>query len=138
VDAGLEKAFVKEDDLYLDPTLIEKTAIERMPDPAGWRILVLIRKKSTKTEGGIELLQQTVDKESLATMCAWVVKKGPLCYNDKEKYGEKHWCEENQWVLIGRYAGARFRVGDGIEVRIINDDDVIGTILDPDDIETLQ
>lgn len=138
MDAGLEKAFVKEDDLYLDPTLIEKTAIERMPDPAGWRILVLIRKKSTKTEGGIELLQQTVDKESLATMCAWVVKKGPLCYNDKEKYGEKHWCEENQWVLIGRYAGARFRVGDGIEVRIINDDDVIGTILDPDDIETLQ
>ena len=111
MDAGLEKAFVKEDDLYLDPTLIEKTAIERMPDPAGWRILVLIRKKSTKTEGGIELLQQTV---------------------------EKHWCEENQWVLIGRYAGARFRVGDGIEVRIINDDDVIGTILDPDDIETLQ
>ena len=83
MDAGLEKAFVKEDDLYLDPTLIEKTAIERMPDPAGWRILVLIRKKSTKTEGGIELLQQTVDKESLATMCAWVVKKGPLCYNDK-------------------------------------------------------
>ena len=138
MDAGLEKAFVKEDDLYLDPTLIEKTAIERMPDPAGWRILVLIRKKSTKTEGGIELLQQTVDKESLATMCAWVVKKGPLCYNHKEKYGEEHWCEENQWVLIGRYAGARFRVGDGIEVRIINDDDVIGTILDPDDIETLQ
>ena len=138
MDAGLEKAFVKEDDLYLDPTLIEKTAIERMPDPAGWRILVLIRKKSTKTEGGIELLQQTVDKESLATMCAWVVKKGPLCYNDKEKYGVEHWCEENQWVLIGRYAGARFRVGDGIEVRIINDDDVIGTILDPDDIETLQ
>ena len=138
MDAGLEKAFVKEDDLYLDPTLIEKTAIERMPDPAGWRILVLIRKKSTKTEGGIELLQQTVDKESLATMCAWVVKKGPLCYNDKKKYGEEHWCKENQWVLIGRYAGARFRVGDGIEVRIINDDDVIGTILDPDDIETLQ
>ena len=138
MDAGLEKAFVKEDDLYLDPTLIEKTAIERMPDPAGWRILVLIRKKSTKTEGGIELLQQTVDKESLATMTAWVVKKGPLCYNDKEKYGEEHWCKENQWVLIGRYAGARFRVGDGIEVRIINDDDVIGTILDPDDIETLQ
>ena len=44
------------------------------------------------------------------------------------------WCEEKQWVLIGRYAGARFKLEDGAEVRIINDDEVIATILSPDDI----
>ena len=37
-------------------------------------------------------------------------------------------------MLIGRYAGARFKLDDGDEVRIINDDEVIGTILNPDDI----
>ena len=67
-------------------------------------------------------------------MVAYVVKMGPLCYGDTEKFGDKPWCEEKQWVLIGRYAGARFKLEDGGEVRIINDDEVIGTIIDPDDI----
>jgi co-chaperonin GroES (HSP10) len=35
--------------------------------------------------------------------------------------------------MIGRYAGARFRI-DGGEVRIINDDEVIATIMDPADV----
>jgi co-chaperonin GroES (HSP10) len=70
----------------------------------------------------------------LATVIAYVVKQGPLCYGDKTKYGETKWCEEKQWVLIGRYSGARFKLGDGAEVRIINDDEVIATILNPDDI----
>jgi co-chaperonin GroES (HSP10) len=59
---------------------------------------------------------------------------GPLCYGDTEKFGDTPWCQERQWVLIGRYAGARFKLEDGGEVRIINDDEVIGTILNPDDI----
>ena len=44
---------------------------------------------------------------------------------------------EKQWVLIGRYAGARFKLDDGEEVRIINDDEVIATISNPDDIVSL-
>ena len=45
--------------------------------------------------------------------------------------------KKRDWVLIGRYAGSRFRLEDDHEVRIINDDDIIGTILDPDDIKSL-
>ena len=44
---------------------------------------------------------------------------------------------EKQWVLIGRYSGSRFKLEDGAEVRIINDDEVIATILNPDDIVSL-
>ena len=40
---------------------------------------------------------------------------------------------EKSCVLMGRYAGNRFKV-DGLEVRLINDDNVIATILDPADI----
>ena len=40
---------------------------------------------------------------------------------------------EKSWVLMGRYAGNRFKV-DGLEVRLINDDNIIATILDPADI----
>ena len=75
-----------------------------------------------------------MEREALATVVAYVVKKGPQCYNQPEKHGNGAWCEERQWVLIGRYAGSRFKLEDGAEVRIINDDEVIATILNPDDI----
>ena len=81
--------------------------------------------------------KETVDRETLATVVAYVVKKGPQCYNDKTRFGDKPWCEEKQWVLIGRYSGSRFKLEDGAEVRIINDDEVIATILNPDDIVSL-
>ena len=132
-----DKAYVESDKLVLDQSLLEKTAIERLPDPAGWRMLVLPYRAQPKSSGGILLTKATVDQESLATVVAYVLKMGPLCFNDKEKYGPEPWCTEKQWVLIGRYSGSRFRLEDGEEIRIINDDEVIGTILNPDDIVSL-
>ena len=58
---------------------------------------------------------------------------GPLAYEDKSKFPTGAWCKERDWVIFGRYAGARFRI-DGGEVRILNDDEIIGIVQDPDDI----
>ena len=87
----------------------------------------------------IALEGERIDKRviTLQAIVAYVVKKGPLAYNNKERYGDSPWCEEKQWVLIGRYSGSRFKLEDGAEVRIINDDEVIATILNPDDIVSL-
>ncbi len=131
---SVSEAYVKEENLVLDPSLLDKTILERMPEPTGYRMLVLPYKGKTTTDGGIQLLKETVDREALATVVALVLKMGPLCYNDKDKFGDTPWCQEQQWVLIGRYAGARMKLEDGEEIRIINDDEVIGTILDPKDI----
>ena len=131
---GLSEAYVNADDRVLDPTLLDKKILERMPQPTGYRMVVIPYKGKTTTEGGIQLLKETVDREALATVVALVLKMGPLCYNDKEKFGDTPWCKAQQWVLIGRYAGARMKLADGEEIRIINDDEVIGTILDPNDI----
>ena len=133
---NLEDAFVKEEERVLDPTLLDKNILERMPQPTGWRILVLPYKGKGVTEGGILLTKETVDKETLATVVAYVVAMGPDCYNDAKRF-KKAWCEKGQWILIGRYAGSRFKLADESEVRIINDDEVIATILDPDDIVSL-
>jgi len=132
---NLEEAFVKEDERVLDPTLIDKSVIERMPQPTGWRILVLPYKGKGVTDGGILLTKETIEKETLATVVAYVVAMGPDCYQDVKRFkDQRHWCEKGQWVLIGRYAGSRFKLADDSEVRIINDDEVIATILNPDDI----
>ena len=132
-DVKETSAYVKESARVLDPTLLEKSLVDRMPQPTGWRILILPYAGKAVTEGGIHLVQETVDRNSLATVVGYVVKMGLDCYADANKFAEP-WCQEKQWVLIGRYAGARFKLGDESECRIINDDEVIATILDPDDI----
>ena len=88
------------------------------------------------TEGGIHIPDAIRDREALATVVAYVLKVGPLAYRDSAKFGEESqsWCKEGDWVCIGRYAGARFKI-EGGEVRIINDDEVIATIQEPDDIK---
>ena len=122
--------------------MTEESAVDYLPQPTGWRILVLPYTMNDKTKGGIALTKETIDREALATVVAKVIRKGPLCYNVEEKYGGKHWCEEGDYIAIGRYAGARFKIkmfddkGDEsiCECRIINDDEVIATIKDPEDI----
>ena len=112
-----------------------KSAKERVPNPTGWRVLVMPYKGREKTVGGVYVPDETRDRESIATVVAYVIKVGPLAYKDPDKFGEEcePWCKEGDGVCIGRYAGSRFKL-DGGEVRIINDDEVIATILDPEDI----
>ena len=136
-ESETDTAFVSPEERVLDPTLMSKSLVERMPNPSGWRMLILPYKGRGVSKGGITLVKDTVDREALASVVAYVVKMGPLCYKDKDKFGDIPWCEEKQWVLIGRYAGARFKLGDDAECRIINDDEVIATISDPDDIVAL-
>ena len=131
----LSSAYVEPDEVVLDPSKLDDSILERMPQPTGWKILVLPYRGKGVTKGGILLTKDSQDKEQLATVVAYVVKCGPLCYRG-EKYGAP-WCHEKQWVLIGRYSGARFKLDDGEEVRIINDDEVIATISNPDDIVSL-
>ena len=133
----LDKAFVAPEEKVLDPELLNKSLLDRMPNPSGWRLLVLPYKGKGVTEAGIQLVKETVDREALSTVICYVLKVGPLSYKDENKFGSDAWCKKGDWILIGRYAVTRFRLEDDHEVRIINDDEVIATILDPDDIKSL-
>tara|TARA_R110000796_G_scaffold61047_1_gene141233 strand:- start:9462 stop:9917 length:456 start_codon:yes stop_codon:yes gene_type:complete len=134
--SSVSSAYVSADKKVLDPSLLEEALQERLPQPTGWRILVMPYAGKATTDGGVFIPDAVRDREALATVVAYVVKLGPLAYKDPHKFGEnmEPWCFEGQWVCIGRYAGARFKI-DGGEVRIINDDEVIATILEPDDIK---
>ena len=58
---------------------------------------------------------------------------GPLCYKDDDKYQTGPWCKPKDWVIFARYAGSRMGI-DGGEIRMLNDDEVLGTIGDPKDL----
>jgi len=69
----------------------------------------------------------------LTTVCGYVLKTGPIAYADAVKFPTGPWCVEGDWIIFGRYAGARIPI-DGGEIRLINDDEVLGIIQDPEDI----
>jgi co-chaperonin GroES (HSP10) len=134
--SSLDRAYVEPKDRVLDPSLIEKPLLDRLPQPTGWRVLVMPYQGKAQTTGGLYVPDEVRERESVATTVAYVLKVGPLAYKDPNKFGPDAtpWCVEGQWVCIGRYSGSRFKI-DGGEVRIINDDEVISTILEPDDIK---
>ena len=110
-----------------------KTNLEKLPDPTGWRILVMPFQVKEETKGGIIIAQETLDRARAAVQVGYVLKKGPLCYADKERYPTGAWCEEKDWVIFARYAGSRMEI-DGGEIRMLNDDEILGTIDDPKDL----
>ena len=113
----------------------KKKPLEKMslPKPTGWRILVLPYKAKEKTKGGIILSDKTLTESQIATNCGLVMDIGPDAYNDKDKFPNGPWCKKKDWVLFARYAGSRIYI-DGGEIRVLNDDEILGTIEDPEDI----
>ena len=107
-----------------------------IPKPVGYRLLVRPYQPKEKTKGGIYLSEKTQETIQMTTVVGLVVKMGDLCYQDKEKFPSGAWCKEGQFVIYGRYAGARFKTKYG-EHRILNDDEIIGTINEPRDILAL-
>ena len=110
-----------------------KEQTEKLPKPTGWRILVLPFRMDEKTKGGILMGQDTLDKQQVASQCGNVLAMGPQCYKDKERYPEGPWCVVGDWVIFARYAGSRFKI-EGGEVRILNEDEILATIQDPEQI----
>ncbi len=106
---------------------------DELPQPSGWRILVLPFTPKEKTKGGIIIAQESLDKARIATNCGYVVKMGPMAYGDKEKFPTGAWCKQGDWVIFARYAGSRLPI-EGGEVRLLNDDEVLGTIKDPESV----
>ena len=105
----------------------EKT---KLPQPTGWRILVLPFKMKDKTEGGLYLGQETVERQQVASQCGNVLAMGSECYQDKKRYPSGPWCKGGDWVVFARYAGSRIEI-EGGEVRLLNEDEVLATIQDP-------
>ena len=135
---GLEEKYKEEDKKTesnkepLNPDNI-KAVVDELPTPSGWRLLVLPFTPKEKTTGGIIIAQESLDRLRIATNCGYVLKIGPLAYFDKEKYPTGPWCKEKDWVIFARYAGSRLPI-EGGEVRILNDDEVLGTIPDPESV----
>ena len=117
----------------IDPKKITPKLKSILPQPTGWRLMVLPYRGTGKTKGGVILADETVQVYNAATVCGYVVSVGPDAYKDTSKFPDGPWCKEKDWVIFGRYAGARLQI-EGGEIRLLNDDEILATISNPEDI----
>lgn len=103
---------------------------KNLPTPTGWHILIKPVEVAEKTKGGILLPDETKDSARAASLVCLVMALGPDAYRDTSRYPGEAWCKENDFVLIGRWAGRRFKV-DGEEYRIMNEDDILAVVPNP-------
>jgi len=102
----------------------------QLPDPSGYRILCAIPEIEEKYDSGIIKADATMHHEEVLSTVFFVVKMGPDCYKDAVRFPNGPWCKVGDFVLARPNSGTRLKI-HGREFRIINDDSVEGTVLDP-------
>jgi co-chaperonin GroES (HSP10) len=136
ISQAVSSMYKPREERVFDPNSVDGSLLERMPTPTGWRMLILPYRGKGVTDGGIVLPGKMLDDGQLQTVVGYVLKVGPLAYKDQEKFPDGPWCKQGDWVIFARYAGSRFRI-EGGEVRVLNDDEILATISDPEDIISL-
>jgi co-chaperonin GroES (HSP10) len=102
----------------------------QLPDPSGYRILCAIPEIEEKYDSGIIKADATMHHEEVLSTVFFVVKMGPDCYKDAVRFPNGAWCKVGDFVLARPNSGTRLKI-HGREFRIINDDSVEATVLDP-------
>ena len=102
----------------------------RLPQPAGYKMLVALPKIEEKTSGGIIKASSTIEQETNAANVGFVISLGADAYKDKGKFPNGAWCKEGDFVVMRSYSGTRMYI-DGEEFRMLNDDAIEGVVADP-------
>lgn len=105
----------------------------------GYYIIVKPFKRAEKTQGGIIIPGMAAKEDVHQTQVGQVIDIGPLAYTNDAVTGGLAWCKIGDWVTFPRIAGAMIfkkKVGDeqdDVAFRRIKDDDIDGTISNPED-----
>jgi hypothetical protein len=102
----------------------------QLPTPSGWHILCAIPETDKEYESGLVKADETIRIEEVLTTVLFVVSLGPDCYTDKTRYPNGPWCKKGDFILIRPNVGSRLII-HGKEFRLINEDSVEATVLDP-------
>jgi co-chaperonin GroES (HSP10) len=116
-----------------EATVLPETPEEKakqVPDPSGYRIFCGIPEIEDQFNNGLAKADITMRHEEMLTTVLFVMKMGPDCYKDKERFPSGPWCKQGDFILVRPHAGTRVKI-HGREFRIINDDAVEGVVEDP-------
>lgn len=123
---------VHADDWSNDP---DAKVPEDHPLPDFWRILILPQRPRKVSKGGIVIAEASRTAESVLNYIGQVVALGPLAYkSERFRLPDGSMIEApkvGDYVIFGRYAGQPIE-HSGLKFRFINDDEILGRVVNPD------
>src|SRR6056297_3498856 len=84
----------------------------KLPQPAGYRLLIALPDVSEKTDGGVYMPDSLKSAEEVASILGFVLKAGPQAYSDPDRFPSGPWCKEGDFVIFRAYSGTRFKIMD--------------------------
>jgi co-chaperonin GroES (HSP10) len=108
----------------------EEERAKQLPSPKGYKILCALPEVEDKFANGILKADTTVRLEEHSSVILFVLKMGPDCYKDKDRFPSGPYCKEGDFVMTRAYSGTRFKI-HGREFRLINDDTIEAVVDDP-------
>jgi len=118
-------------------TIMEPENLKHIPNPTGHRMVVVpydIPEYVGKS--GIALASKTIESERLHATSHRVVKMGPSCYIEQDKFPDGPYCQVGDFILLSRYAGSKFNMAQCDVLHVINDDEVLCKVDHPEDLLT--
>ena len=114
-----------------------KSQLDKLPVTKGYKVLVVPYTAPRVSKGGILYTSETTKREELATTIGYVINMGDGAYTDEGKTPGNPWCAIGDYIIFGRYAGARIEMqgedNDNLPLRLINDDEVLAVVKNPED-----
>lgn len=109
---------------------------EHLPEPLGWKVIIRPLKIKEVTKGGIIRPEISQEHEELACTVGKVLAIGKLAWSRGDMVEEGPWAKVGDIVMYPKYGGSKIEV-DGIRLIIVNDDELICRIPDPDYVRKL-
>lgn len=115
--------------------------LEKLPKPAGWRILISPVTIKDTTSGGILLVEDTVKHAEYFRNVGKVVAIGDEAYKHPKFTGgipidvrePRPWCKVGDVVQYSSYVGMDIKImhdGKEVKIKVCNDDEVIAIVND--------
>ena len=102
----------------------------QIPDPQTYHLLCMLPEAKEAYDSGILKADKTLQFEELLSPVLFVVKMGPDAFKDEKRFPSGASCKVGDFVIVRPNSGTRMKI-HGTEWRIINDDSVEATVVDP-------
>lgn len=109
---------------------------DEMPRPAFWRVMIMPMRPKEVSKGGIVLAQANRDAQEILNFMGKVVALGPSAGTHERLGGDgvtraAEFPKVGEYVIYGRYAGQPL-LYRGMKLIIVNDDEILGVVPNPD------
>jgi co-chaperonin GroES (HSP10) len=108
---------------------------ESLPTPVYWRVLVMPLAAREKSKGGIIIAPQAQEAQQHLCYVGKILAAGGEAFESERFANEKNLPQIGDWIIYGRYAGQRLLWKNKIRLLLINDDEVLAVVKDPDDVK---